>query len=296
MLSEQAPQPNTFLLGEGGSTKTDWRWITPEEVLPLTPTAGYNLHVSPAAAVRADLSAALLPQLPAREAPATVCYYGPALRSPALREQMAAVFRDVFGPQPAIRIHHDLEAAVRSCPASGRLAAGILGTGSNAALVEDGRLLMERGGEGYLIGDLGSAADLGRRLLRGLLNDALPAELADAFRQQCGQSPLACRDELMHRPQPNLALASLAPLLGPFRDEAAVASLLRHAFLAYLRETIGTFPEVKRAYLIGSVAAAYEPLLAGLLAEQGYHLAGVYPRPIERLALLHQRELNTPRP
>lgn len=281
-----------LLLAESGATKTEWRLLKAGQVLATYTGPGYNLHVMRPQAVHQQL-AADWPHLNAHGTPKGIVFYGASLSQSGLRQQMADSLYHTSGlALEAIEVHHDLLAAARAGLGDHAGLVGILGTGSSAAAYDGSSITAMAGGHGYLFGDEGAGADLGRRLVKALLDGTPGLEaLQSAFEQQFAK-PLTFRNQVYAAPKPNVLLASLAPFVHAHAHVPAVQAIVREAFEAYLHTSIrpltkGTAP-VAQIALIGSIAEAFQPLLAELFAPLTGSLS-ILGQPIDALTAYHLR-------
>lgn len=149
---------------------------------------------------------------------------------PADRERLAVLVADQLGMTPdAVRVVTDVALLLPAADLSAGVAL-VAGTGSAAfGVAPDGRTA-SAGGWGYLVGDDGSAFDVGRRALRAVLraDDGFgpPTRLTDATKRALDVTqPRDLIRVLYQAPSPRVAIADLAPLvIAAARDGDGVAS------------------------------------------------------------------------
>jgi len=224
-------RPDTFLLAESGGTKTDWRWVSPAGVQAHT---GPGLNPSHGSAALAEALRASLGPLAEGARGAAVAFYGAGLESGQGQAALHAALSSALSPSQ-ILLGTDLLAAARAAGRPALLA--LLGTGSNAGRADGHRILAQRGGHGWLIGDPASGVDLGRRLLLALLQGRLPDREAD-FRSHTDTAPLGYRALVYADARPALRLSALMPLVAAWQAEPPVAALIAEAFDRFIADDL----------------------------------------------------------
>ena len=196
-----------ILIADSGSTKTDWAIVDKDTTLRIN-TQGINPVHQNCEAILKILYEELLPHLEVPEVEA-VYYYGSGVR-PELEEQMADVLHGTFPRAKTIEAHSDLLGAARALFGCNCGIACILGTGANSCLYNGSRIVMNTPAMGYVLGDEGSGAALGKRLLHDLYKVVLSEEIVSGFEAETGLSLPEIIDKVYRQPMPNRFLASLS--------------------------------------------------------------------------------------
>jgi len=167
----------------------------------------------------------------------------------------------------------------------------ILGTGSNAARHQNGQIVARNGGLGYLIGDEGSGADLGKHLLKAVLENRLPQEVRSFLHEKEGMPPEELLRVIYQAPRPHLRLSLLAPYYQELLSIEAVRALLRARFLFFLQSSV--LPLIKDADLpidtIGSIGFYYQGVFLEACKELGLTSGKAILQPVEALTTYHLR-------
>ncbi len=277
----------TIWISDSGSTKTDWavtRGGTPAAELH---GAGLNPFMqsveSMAQTVARDTAAA-------REAtgtPAAVYHYGAGCRGRGTENMRAALSR-VFGAGVAIHVHSDLLGAARALFGDGEGVACILGTGSNSGLYTGGGLAQNVPPLGYILGDEGSGASLGRRLLGDALKRQLPESICREFAATYALTADEAVERVYRSPYPSRFLASLAPFLAAHRQEDAVRELLLDEFCRFFRRNVALYarPDLPVSF-VGGVATHFRAEIEEAASRLGFTTGLFLERPLPRLAAYH---------
>jgi N-acetylglucosamine kinase-like BadF-type ATPase len=195
-------------------------------------------------------------------------------------------------PDAEVHVESDLTAAALGlCDTSGGLVM-ILGTGMNAGHFDGSHLSCPMPSLGYLLGDEGSGADIGRTLLQDVFYDRMPSADRELL---FGPDAPVLTDvlERVHRAShPARELAAYTALLAPHMDRPYVRELISGRFHA-LTEVIGHFfplEQRRRVFATGSVAYGFRDLLADCLLDAGMSLTVVEADPLPGLVRYHQRQ------
>jgi hypothetical protein len=268
------------LIAESGATKTEWL---------LEKGSGSRRHaglgLNPSQVGEAELRLRLREAAEALgEVPGSLYFFGAGSGQAA----QAALLRRLLGeafPGAAVEIGTDLEAALLAAGREEGIVS-ILGTGSNCCQYRGREIVAQAGGHGYLLGDEGSGADLGRALLRALLMGDLPAALAARLCEAEGATPLELRTRVYRAPQPGLQLAALSRHLAAWQEEPFVRELLAGRFVEFIGLYLLRLPGagLLPCDFVGSVAAHYAGPLAEACARHALQMGLVIAQPAEALA------------
>ena len=170
-----------LLLADSGATKTDW-YIgnNPTDGLQFQ-TEGINpFHQSPSI-ICTILEKQLLPHLPVSPASCHRIFFYGAGCTPAKSLEVARMLQ-IFFTNAQISVESDLLGAARSACKDHPGIACILGTGSNSCLYDGRQIVRNIPPLGYILGDEGSGAYLGKRFIGDCLKGQLPEKLRHAAR------------------------------------------------------------------------------------------------------------------
>ena len=278
-----------LLLAESGASKTEWRLIDETDTLLAFRAGGINANVQRFPDIAAALKTEVAPRV-ADMPPGLVYFYGASFARPEFNEPMAALLAETTGATRAV-VRHDLLAASRAAAGREPAVVCILGSGSNACLYDGKQITAQRGGHGYLFGDEGSGADLGKRLLKGLLDEELPSEFAAQFQAEFGADPTAYKHYTYAAERPNVRLAALAPFVRGRLSLPEVAALAEAAFGDFLDKTVRRLPGAKDlpVHFVGSVAFHFRETLIQVCAARNIVPGKIIAAPIDNLVRFHQQ-------
>ena len=275
-----------ILVADSGSTKTDWAIVDKDTTLRIN-TQGINPVHQNCEVILKILYEELLPHLEVPEVEA-VYYYGSGVR-PELEEQMADVLHGTFPRAKTIEAHSDLLGAARALFGCNCGIACILGTGANSCLYNGSRIVMNTPAMGYVLGDEGSGAALGKRLLHDLYKGVLSEEIVSGFEAETGLSLPEIIDKVYRQPMPNRFLASLSEYIhNHLTDWLELRRLVIDNFSDFFRFNIAPYQRRDLPVsFVGSLAHYYQAELREVARSMGYTVGAVTRSPIEGLVRYH---------
>ena len=279
-------RPTNCLLADSGSTKTTWCLVSDGSPSLTFRTGGINPFYQTEAGIERELIGNVLPALPSGGAD-TVCFYGAGCigeKAAALRRLLARLFPSA----QTVDVETDMLGAARALCGHSAGIACILGTGSNSCFYDGTRICANVPPLGFILGDEGSGAVLGKLLVGNVLKRLWPSRLADAFFAYTGLTQEALLDRVYRQPFPNRFLAGLAPFLSARLDEEPVRRLVAGSFRDFLTRNVAQYDyRTHPVHFTGSVAWHFRALLEEAAHDLGIGLGHVVQSPIEGLVRFH---------
>lgn len=280
-----------ILIADSGSTKTHWAVLrgTDKEPLRVT-TQGMNpLNFTDAeldSVLRRELCGQLTGQRVGCREVSGVAFYGAGCTTEQ-SPRMATCIQKVF-PVARVSVESDLLGAARAVLGHVAGIACILGTGANSCVYDGGRIAGHIPPLGYILGDEGSGAVLGRNFLNGILKGWLPAALRDEFLAETGQSYADIIARVYRQPLANRYLASIAPFVLRHVGEPSVRQLVADNFEAFFRFNVLRYQSpLRQLACVGGVAYHFKDILSEVAQSHGFQLVRVLESPIEGLMEYH---------
>lgn len=282
------------LIADSGSTKTDWALLIPAMYgKPATITRISSQGINPVHQsdndIRQILLSELLPHL-SIENVSHVYFYGSGVR-PEKEAQMTRVLSEALSCAEVVEAHSDLLGAARALCGHNYGIASILGTGANSCLYDGNRIVEKTTALGYILGDEGSGAVLGKRFLHDLYCGLLSKEIKDDFEKVMKLTLPQIIDRVYRQPLANRFLASLSTFIHDHIDDEGVEALVKRNFEDFLRLHIQPYG---RDYLplsfVGSIAYHFANQLTEVVENEEYTMGTILQNPIEGLISYHQAE------
>lgn len=277
-----------ILIADSGSTKTDWCLVEHGEVLQQIFTKGTNPFFQSEEEISNEIAANLLPQLRTAEADA-VYFYGAGCAFPDKIETVRRAILRHLQVKGEVEVSTDMLAAARGLCGHRAGIACIMGTGSNSCYYDGEKIVQNVSPLGFILGDEGSGACLGKLLVGDILKNQMTPELKEKFLSQFNLTPADIIDRVYRKPFPNRFLASLSPFLAQNLNEPCIHSLVLNSFKSFLKRNVMQYDyQNHEVHFIGSVAYYYKDVLAQATDEMGIRLGTILKSPMEGLIAYHR--------
>ena len=278
----------SILIADSGSTKTDWVLIKDKDVVLQYQTSGFNPYFQSSEDICNEIRKVLLPVLQEQLPDMThIAYYGAGCSTPdkvhAVKQGLYLAFGNITS-----EVSHDLLAAARALFGKERGIACILGTGSNSCLY-DGELVVENvPSVGYMFGDHGSGAHIGKTFVQHYFDGNLPAHLVAAF-EKAGYHREIILENVYKKPMPSKYLASMVPFMSAYHNDSFIKSIIRSCFRDFFNAQVSRYTNARQLPVnsVGSIGYYYRDLLEEVAREQGYTMGSIIKSPIEGLIRYH---------
>jgi glucosamine kinase len=170
--------PLVKLIADSGATKTEWCLLDGSKK-KIFITQGMSPYFISAEQMQSILINELQPQVKKININ-QIYYYGTGCANPGNVKVVMKVFKDIF-PDAEIEVTHDLMAAAKALCGDEKGISCILGTGSNSCYYNGKRIVKNSPGLGYILGDEGSGAYLGKKVIQYYLYDTFDEDLRSRF-------------------------------------------------------------------------------------------------------------------
>lgn len=281
------------LIADSGSTKTEWMLIEKGAVLKQLITKGINPFFQTEEEICAELKVTLIPQLESGKI-LQIHFFGAGCALPERKAQVANALKAVF-TNAVISVESDLLGAARALLGREKGIACILGTGSNSCFYDGENIVQNVSPLGFILGDEGSGAVLGRMFVGDCLKNQLPAAIRDKFMDEYQLTPAIILDRVYKQPFPNRFLASFMPFLAAHQHEPAIYKIIYNAFVAFLRRNVMQYDYSSYPVCFtGSVAFYFADILRKAAADCGVRVDKIEKNPMNGLVEMYCKE--TPNP
>lgn len=215
-------------------------------------------------------------------------FYGTGCSNPRENAVVEAGLKMAF-PQAQISVDHDLMAAALCHNLSTNYVSCILGTGANAGFFSEGKLQQKTPSLGYMLGDEGSGADIGKILLTDFLYEKMSERAYKTFLEILGNEKSVIIAKLYQNPNPNRHLATLLKPAFNIKEDAYIAEVLHHRFSAFEAQHLAPYAKLtQNLAFIGGVAFNFSEELKSCLEVKGWQIVSVQERPIPGLLHRHR--------
>ena len=251
-----------ILIADSGSTKIDWCVLDGKEMVAQVFTCGMNAMMLTEEEMFATIEKELVPHIKGMTI-TEVYYYGAGCLFENVCNNVRNAIKRNIPTADKIEVESDLLAAARALCGNKPGIACIMGTGSNSCYYDGEKIVDNVSPLGYILGDEGSGAVLGKLLVGDVLKNQLPQELCDKFMKQFDLTRQIIIENVYRKPAANRFLASLSPFLLQNIEEPAVHRLVLNAFKAFFVRNIENYANYKEmpVSFVGSIACYYKDVL-----------------------------------
>lgn len=274
----------SFIIGDAGGTGTQWRLVENDNVLQFE-TVGFNAYTHNIDhlidSVMETFGSRIMKETP-------TFFYAAGIDTDGQAMEVKKSLSGVFGQNTYA--FNDLIGVARSLCGKDKGNVCILGTGANACFYDGEVVNKVSSSLGYVLGDEGSGAYLGKKLLQGVYRNRLAIEIIDSFQDAFNITSHEVIERIYNQPKPNHYLASFAPFLFEHRNHPEVYKLITSAFYDFFEAFFGSNPsKTSPFHFSGSIAFYFSDILRQVGAELGLTIRNIVQSPISGLVLYHQQ-------
>lgn len=275
-----------ILIADSGSTKTDWRLVNETEQVKSFQTIGFNPYYISEQQILDELSKSALTKI--KQQVTQVFFYGAGCSSEAKSGEIKKTLGKFFN-QAQVEVDHDLLAAARSVSGKKAGLVAILGTGSNTCFFDGTSIVKNVSSLGFILGDEGSGAHLGKTLVTAYLNNELSTELQQAFQQKYQLTLLDILDAVYKKLLPNRFLAQFAPFVLEHKQHPQIAAIINACFSQFFEKHICKYENYQTYPLnmVGSIGFVFKNEIEQLATHFGVNMGIVIKQPIDGLVKFH---------
>ena len=274
----------SILIADGGSTKIDWTVVSGISQKTFR-SPGINPVLWDIGKIEQMLQEGLPHEILSDVE--SVYFYGAGCLGRSAEKMHEALMR-VVAHDAEIEVESDLLGAARALFGNERGIACILGTGSNSALYGGKEIISNIHPLGYILGDEGSGASMGKHFLNALYKGRLPESLREDFETETGLTYDDVIDHVYRQPMANKFLASLVIFVSKRRKECA--ELLNEEFDNFIEKDILPYNHCELPVgIVGGVGYEFHEELKEIFLRHRLKLNKVVARPMENLVDYHLR-------
>ncbi|MDR0349753.1 MAG: ATPase [Tannerella sp.] len=276
-----------ILIADSGSTKTTWSIVRQGVVIRSINTPGINPYFQSEVEMGRLIAGLLLPRLHIHSKEIkSIRFYGAGCTS-----EKTGIVKNALAAHlqaGSIEVNSDLLGAARGICGQEAGIACILGTGSNSCFYDGNKIIKNIAPLGFILGDEGSGAALGKLFIGDLLKERLPVALKEKFFNQFGLTPAKIIDKVYRQPFPNRFLAGFSPFLAENIQEPAIYQLVLYSFKSFFDRNVKKYDYRNyAASFTGSVACHYKDILMEAAKQCNIRIARIEQSPMNGLIKYH---------
>lgn len=272
-----------ILIAESGSTKTDWVLLGSEGVKKRQQTLGINpYHQNTSSIIE------IIRSLNDFDSIHQIFFYGAGCATDDKKQIIKDALLDIF-PNANCEINSDVLAAARSVCGREKGIACIIGTGSNSCLYDGENIEHNVPPLGYILGDEGSGAVMGKKLIADILKGIAPKEIKSAFYQKYNMKYTDIINNVYKEEAPSRFLAQFTVFLSENIHSPYISQLVKKSFDEFFERNIKLYDNHINLpiHFIGSIAFYFKNELKMIADENGLSLGKIKQSPLEGLIQYH---------
>ena len=209
---------------------------------------------------------------------------------PEMEPLMQSLLKETFPQASVIEAHSDLLGAARALCGRNEGIASILGTGANSCLYDGNAIVDHMPALGYILGDEGSGAVLGKRFIHDLYGGILSEEIKQTFERETKLNLAEIIKRVYREPLANRFLASLSEFISAHLDDAGVRAVVVRNFEDFLRLHIKSYHRGDLPVsFVGSVAWHYQDELKEAAEHLHFRIGTILKTPMAGLIHYHSQ-------
>ena len=274
------------LIADSGATKAEWCLLKDgKEKTVFTP--GLSPYFLTSDAIADTIQQQLVPKLK-NVLVDVIFFYGTGCANPENVKSVKKALRKVF-PSAKITVETDLMAAAKAVCGKEKGIACILGTGSNSCYYNGKSIVKNSPGIGYVLGDEGSGAYLGKKVIQHYMYNTFDEDLRARFDAKFVTTPVEILDNVYKRPLPNRYLATFTMFLAENRGHYMIENIIEDGLNDFFFQHLNKYNEVWKypVNFVGSVADGFKDCIEGLCRSYEFELGTILKNPMQGLAKYH---------
>jgi N-acetylglucosamine kinase-like BadF-type ATPase len=276
-----------ILIADSGATKAEWCVIKNGRKKTVF-TQGISPYFLNSSEVQAIITNDLLPAI-RRYDISHIYYYGTGCIDPANAKMIAGALKKVF-PKTKVAVDHDLSGAAKALCGHSKGIACILGTGSNSCYFDGKKIIKNSPGIGYVLGDEGSGAYLGKKAIQYYLYDMFDEELRYRFDDKYHTSSVAILEQVYRKPLANRYLAGFTLFLAENRGHYMVENIIEDGLNDFFFTHLCKYSQSWKMpiHFVGGVAWGFRDVIKELSDSYEFELGKILKNPMEGLIDYHR--------
>lgn len=255
------------IIAESSSTRSEWALVDNNRVVEHAFTSGVNPYFQ----TRREISHVIRLELPDtffKRRWDHVYFYGAGCANQEkikiMEQSLVAQFKT------PVTVNSDLLGAARGLLVRRAGLACILGTGSNSCLYDGEGIVKNVPSLGYILGDEGSNAYMGKKLIADILKNNTPAEIRDAFFDRYQVAPNVVIDEVYSTVLPQRQLAKYVTLLREHINHPYAHDLVYRSLMKFFERNVSHYDyKGNPICFVGSTCVMFEDILRKVAADFG---------------------------
>lgn len=290
MLHQESDLTTMIIIADSGSTKTSWCLCNKESgCARFLQTSGINPYYQDEQEIL-DVFRTEFTSVP--DFVEAVFFYGAGCANPIVNEKVKKELVHWFKTEH-VEVGSDLLAAARSLCGHSQGIACILGTGSNSCYYDGHQIVEHVSPLGFILGDEGSGAVIGRNLLADILKNQLSDEVVSRFYEVYKIDEGEILENIYRKPFPNRYAARFCRFIYENLGEPELRELVVKQFQLFFERNVMQYQTVYHVpvHFSGSIAYHFQDILKEVAGDLGLQLGKIISEPLEGLKDFHLNKI-----
>jgi glucosamine kinase len=277
-----------ILLADSGATKCEWCLAETKKRTKTVFTQGISPYFLSTPQIETIIKTELLPNFKKVPPIEAVYYYGTGCSNPENIKIVKKAIANSF-PGSDVQVTSDLMGAARALCGDEKGIVSILGTGSNSCYYNGKKIVKNSPGLGYVLGDEGSGAYLGRKVLQYFLYNTFDEELRYKFDAKYATTRVEILENVYKKPLPNRYLASYTLFLAENRGHYMIENIIEDGLNDFFFNHLCKYTEswTLPIHFVGGVSFAFSDVIKELCNSYEFELGTILKNPMEGLVQYH---------
>lgn len=277
-----------ILIADSGATKASWCLLQKGNVCVEFTSPGINAAFISQRRLSERIAVEVVPSI-REHIPAIrrVHFYGAGCLPATCRTVADAITEHI--PEARVEVATDMLGVCRALCRSHSGVVCILGTGANSCLYDGECITDNIPPLGFILGDEGSGAYLGKMLLSDVLKRQLPLYICQEFIERYDIDAQKAVQHVYREDAPSRYLASFAPFLREKISDPHIRALVTDAFRSFFRRNVCAYKVSPSTpvHFCGSIAFYFKDVLLEAAESMGITIGNVIREPMENLKKYH---------
>jgi N-acetylglucosamine kinase-like BadF-type ATPase len=277
----------TKLIADSGATKAEWCLLNGGR-RKIILTQGISPYFLNAEQIHALLLKELCPFLKKVHID-EVYYYGTGCANPANARAIRKAIHKAFTEAKKVEVTHDLMAAARALCGKQKGLVANLGTGSFCCYFDGRRIAKQIPGIGYILGDEGSGAYLGKKVIQYYLYETFDDDIRARFDAKYVTNRVEILENVYRKPLPNRYLAGFAIFLAENRGHYMIENIIEDGLNDFFFNHLQKYKETSSlpVSFVGGIAYGFQDKVKELCETYKFELGKIIRNPMEGLIDFH---------
>lgn len=277
-----------MIIADSGSTKTDWRIIRGSKVIKIE-TAGINPFYQDYNSIYSLISSEVIPLTDNHIN--NIFFYGAGCIKGKPTDKINNIFAKLF-PGASVEVNSDLLGAARALCENKPGIACILGTGANSCIFNGKQIVYSIPSLGFMLGDEGSGALLGKKLIVHYLRGFLPGGLSDGLEKQFDCEKQEIMQKVYKEAFPNRYLAGFCKFISENQKYEYLQVLINEHFKEFFSKIICKYPDFQsnKVHIVGSIGFYFKTEIEKVSNNYEVELGNIIQSPVNKLVEYHKNK------